>query len=335
MAVSLSASSHGAAPNGGGARPGSGRRERASGKDPAVNATVPSGETRRRSCLAVPASSERMLEKAAGLAADELVIDLEDAVAPAAKDAAREELPPLLDKAAAGGAALAVRVNQPRSRWCHRDIELLAGAGEALTSIVLPKVESAGDLAFADRLLDGAEAAAGRARPLRVQALIETAAGLSRVEEIAAASDRLDSLILGYADLAASLGRSAAAAEDAERWRGAQERLLLAARAHGLQAIDGPYFDLDDEDGLREAAARTAAAGFDGKWAIHPRQLEAITASFTPTTAEVEQAERVLAALAEAEAEGGAGAVALEGKMVDEAMAAAARRLLRRAGGLG
>jgi citrate lyase subunit beta / citryl-CoA lyase len=297
-----------------------------------VDAVFPIEMTRRRSCLAVPASSERMLRKAAGSGADELVIDLEDAVAPAAKTEAREALLPLMDEIAAGGSALAVRVNQPRSEWCHRDLEALAGASELLTSIVLPKVESGGDLAFAERLLDGAEAAAGRARPLRVQALIETAAGLSRVDEIAAASSRLDGLILGYADLAASLGRSALAAADAESWRGAQERVLLAARTHDLQAIDGPFFDLDDEAGLRAASARTAAAGFDGKWAIHPRQLEAITASFSPSGPEVEQAEAVLAALARAEAEGGAGAVALDGKMVDEAMAAAARRLLRRAG---
>jgi citrate lyase subunit beta / citryl-CoA lyase len=272
-----------------------------------------------------------MLEKAAAAGADELVLDLEDAVAPAEKEEARQGLMPLLEGIAAGGSAIAVRVNQPRSEWCHRDVEALAGAGPALGSIVLPKVESAGDLAFAERLLDGAEAAARRQRPLRVQALIETAAGLSRIDEIAASSPRLESLILGYADLAASLGRSALAGEDADSWRGAQERVLLAARAHGLQAIDGPFFALEDADGLRRAAARTAAAGFDGKWAIHPKQLQTITAAFTPSAEEVAQAEAVLEALAEAEAEG-AGAVSLEGRMVDEAMAAAARRLLARAG---
>ncbi|MGV1049335.1 MAG: HpcH/HpaI aldolase/citrate lyase family protein [Solirubrobacterales bacterium] len=286
---------------------------------------------RRRSCLAVPASSQRMLEKAAGLAADELVIDLEDAVAAGAKAEAREGLVPRLTGLAAGGASLAVRVNQPRSPWCHRDLETLAGAGEEPASVVVPKVESAGDLAFVERLLDGAEAAAGRRRPLRVQALIETAAGLSRVEEIAAGGERLDALILGYADLAASLGRAASAAAEAASWRDAQERILLAARAHGLQAIDGPYFEIADEDGLRAWSEVTAGLGFDGKWAIHPRQLEPITAAFTPGAEAVERARAVLAALAEAERDG-AGAVALEGEMVDGAMAVAARRLLRRAG---
>lgn len=286
-------------------------------------------DTRRRACLAVPASSQRILEKATSSGADEVVIDLEDAVAAGKKTEAREGLRPWLEGAVSGGPALAVRVNQARSEWCHLDIMALAGARAALGSIVLPKVESAGDLEFADRLLDGAEAAAGRRRPLGIQALIETPSGLSRLDEIAASSPRLESLILGYADLAASIGRSALAREDEHTWRGAQERVLLAARAHGLQAIDGPFFGLDDPDGLREAAVRTAGAGFDGKWAIHPRQLGAITDAFTPSAEDVERAEGVLAALAGAK---GAGATSFDGKMVDEAMAAAARRLLRRAG---
>jgi citrate lyase subunit beta/citryl-CoA lyase len=272
-----------------------------------------------------------MLEKAAGSGADELVIDLEDAVAPNEKDKARESLLTLLPELDPQGATIAIRINQPRSEWCHRDIVELAGAPAAVTSIVVPKVESSGDLAFIDRLLDGAEAAARRARPLRVQALIETARGLGRADEIAASSSRLDSLILGYADLASSLGRPAGAGEDPASWSGAQERLMLAARAHGLQAIDGPYFSLDDEDGLREAAAHTAASGFDGKWAIHPRQLAAITDAFTPSAPDIEWAQAVLRSMAQAETEG-VGAVALEGKMVDEAMAAGARRLLQRAG---
>lgn len=271
-----------------------------------------------------------MLAKAAGLGADELVIDLEDAVPPGEKEEARERLLRLLERSDGQGSVIAVRVNQPRSEWCHRDIVELAGA-PSLASIVVPKVESAGDLAFVDRLLDGAEAAARRERPLRVQALIETAAGLARAEEIAGSSARLDSLILGYADLAASLGRSTVEGQDTRSWSGAQERLLLAARAHDLQAIDGPYFSLDDEQGLSRFTAGVVAAGFDGKWAIHPRQVATINDAFTPTATEIEEAERVLEALAGA-GKDGVGAVALDGKMVDEAMAAAARRLLSRAG---
>src|SRR5918912_1143601 len=195
----------------------------------------------RRSCLSVPGSSEKMLAKAPGLGADELVLDLEDAVAVDGKDAARALVVEALASEAFAGRRVAVRVNAPGTPWCHADLVALAGAPAPPLSVVLPKVESAGDLAFADRLLDGAERAAGTARPIRVQALIETAAGLARVTEIAGASARLDALILGYADLAASLGRSPAGARDLDGWRAAQDAVLVAARAFGLQAIDGPH----------------------------------------------------------------------------------------------
>jgi citrate lyase subunit beta/citryl-CoA lyase len=288
--------------------------------------------TCRRACLTVPASSDRVLEKAVDIAVDELVVDLEDSVAAAAKESARDRLGRWGERLAAGGAAIAVRVNPPRSRWCHLDFEAVAGAGP-VASIVLPKVESAGDVGFADRLLDGIEARAGRDAPIRLQALIETAAGLAAVEEIATASDRLDGLVLGYADLAASLGRRPPAA-DADLWRATQDRLLVAARANGLEAIDGPFFDLAEEAELRRHAELAAAMGFDGKWAIHPRQVEPITEAFTPSAAEAERARSVLAALERAGSETGAGAAALDGEMVDEAMAVAARRLLRRLGEL-
>jgi citrate lyase subunit beta/citryl-CoA lyase len=266
-----------------------------------------------------------MLAKAPSLGADELVLDLEDAVAPADKEAARGRVTRLLEE----GLRASVRVNAPGTPWCHRDLIAL---GSRPASIVLPKVEGAGDLAFVDRLLDGVEAAAGRARPLRVQALIETAAGLANVHEIAAASERLDALILGYADLAASLGRSAAGARDLDAWRPAQERLLLAARAHGLQAIDGPHLGVAVDDAFTAAVARARDLGFDGKWAIHPSQLAALNDAFTPTAEEVEGARAVVDALAAAERGQAAGAVALDGQMLDEAVRAAALRTLARAG---
>lgn len=289
--------------------------------------------SRRRSCLSVPASSPQMLEKAAGIAADELVFDLEDAVAPAAKDEAREVAVARL--ADWSGATVAVRVNAPRTPWCHLDLAALAAApGPQPLSIVLPKVECAGDLAFAERLLAGAEAGgAGRERPLGLQALIETAAGLARLEEIAAAGvGRLEALILGYADLAASLGRPRGGAADSATWLPAQERLLTAARANGLQAIDGPFLGTAPDEPFLTAARHARDLGFDGKWAIHPSQVEALSEAFTPTVEEVEHARAVLAALERAEAENGAGAVALDGEMLDEALAASARRLLARAG---
>lgn len=286
----------------------------------------------RRSCLSVPGSSEKMLAKAPGLGADELIVDLEDAVATSAKDDARALVVTTLASDAWGGVAVSVRVNAPRTPWCHLDVAALAALPSQPAALVVPKVESAGDLAFVDRLLDGAEAAAGRREPLRVQALIETAAGLANVREIAAASPRLDALILGYADLTASLGRTAAGAADLDGWRPAQDALLLAARAHGLQAIDGPYLGVAVDDGFTAATARARDLGFDGKWAIHPSQVTALNAAFTPSADELSHARAVLDALARAEREGGAGAVALDGEMLDEAIRAAALRTLARAG---
>jgi len=280
---------------------------------------------RRRSCLAVPGSSERKLAKAAGLGADEIVIDLEDAVATAAKDEAREAVVQALS--AWEGPAVAVRVNAPRSPWCHLDIAALGALPEAPGSIVVPKIEGAGDLAFVDRLLDGAEAGGERSRPVRVQALIETAAGLAKVDEIAAASPRLDSLIIGYADLAASLGGT----RELDAWLPVQHAVVVAARAHGVQAIDGPYIGLEPDEGFRAAAGRARDLGFDGKWAIHPSQVEALNELFVPSEAEVEHARAVVAALEEGEREG-EGAVSLDGEMLDEAMRVAALRVLARAG---
>src|SRR4051794_27101800 len=163
----------------------------------------------RRSCMSVPGSSAKMLAKAPTRGADEIVIDLEDAVAPSAKDEARGTVVAALGEPGWAGVRCSVRVNAPRTPWCHADIATIAALAHGPASIVVPKVESAGDLAFVERLLDGVEAAAGLpVGRMRVQALIETAAGVSRVQEIAGASPRLDGLILGYADLSASIGRA-------------------------------------------------------------------------------------------------------------------------------
>jgi citrate lyase subunit beta / citryl-CoA lyase len=290
------------------------------------------GQPARRSCLSVPASSERKLEKAPSVGADEVVVDLEDAVATAAKDQARAAAVAALVASAWRGVTVSVRVNAPRSAWCHLDVAALAALADRPGSIVVPKVESAGDLAFVERLLDGVEAAAGRTRPLRVQALIETAAGLARAGEIAAASERLDTLILGYADLAASLGRSAAAACDLDTWRPAQDAVLIAARAHGLQAIDGPHLGVAVDEAFTAAARRARDLGFDGKWAIHPAQVPTLNELFTPSAEEVKRAREVVQALQRAERETGQGAVALGGEMLDEAVRVAALRVLARAG---
>jgi citrate lyase subunit beta/citryl-CoA lyase len=272
-----------------------------------------------------------MLAKAVEVGADELIVDLEDAVAPGAKDDARSLAVRTLGSEAWRGVQASVRVNAPGTPWCHADLIALASAPGPPAAVVVPKVERAGDLAFVERLLAGVERAAGHVRPVRVQALIETAAGLSRVAEIAAASERVDTLIVGYADLAASLGRSRAGADDLDAWRPAQEAVLLAARANGLQAIDGPYLGVAPDANFLAGATRARDAGFDGKWAIHPSQVAVLNELFTPTEAELEQARAVIAALDEGERDGGRGAVALDGQMLDEAVRAAALRTLARA----
>ena len=284
--------------------------------------------SRRRACLVVPAAPAAKLAKGATLRADEVVIDLEDAVLAEAKDEAR--VATVLALAGAWEAdAVAVRVNAIGSPWCHEDLIGLAAAERAELTVVLPKVEHPDDLAFADRLLDGAERAVGRTTPVRLLALIETAAGLSAVAEIARASARLDGLILGYADLAASLGRPGGGAP--ADWRFAQDAVLVAARATGLQAIDGPHLAVRDDEAFRAAVAHARALGFDGKWAIHPAQLPALVEAFTPTEDELAEARATLGALERAAAEG-AGAVAAGDQMLDEALAASARRTLARAG---
>ncbi|MFZ0088728.1 MAG: CoA ester lyase [Solirubrobacteraceae bacterium] len=283
----------------------------------------------RRSCLSVPASDPRKLAKASGLGADEVILDLEDSVVATAKPSARAAVVAALRDWT--GARVSVRVNPPRSPWCHLELAALAGVQDRPWSIVVPKVETAGDLAFIDRSLDGMETASGRRAPLRVQALIETAAGLANVDEIAGSCERLEALILGYADLAVSLGRPPARARDLDLWLAAQHSVLLAARHHGLQAIDGPFLGTAADEAFRAAAARARDLGFDGKWAIHPTHVPVLDALFRPSDGEVERAHAVLDALQDGERGDGAGAVALDGEMLDEAVRRSALRVLARA----
>ena len=279
----------------------------------------------RRSSLSVPGSSEKMLAKAGGLPADEIVIDLEDSVAAAAKADARDLVCRVLAEGRLGAGLLSVRVNAIDSDWWRDDVTALADrAGSAIDSLVVPKVERAEDVLEIERMLERRGASMG------IQALVETAAGVMRVGEIATASPRLDALILGYADLAASLGRADPEAAP-ERWLYAQDALLVAARAAGIAAIDGPYLALADERGLRAWAKHVRDLGYDGKWAIHPSQLAVINDTFTPAGDEVERAEAILAALAKAESAGEGGAAQLDGKMIDEASRKQAEQVVARA----
>ena len=271
-----------------------------------------------------------MLVKARTLPADEVVIDLEDAVAPAQKESARDATLAALSENDWQARSIAVRVNGADTPWFESDVGALAdSAGEVLGSLVVPKVEAAGDLARLDDLLATADSRRGTS--LGVQALIETAAGLARVNEIAMSSPRLEALIIGYADLAASLGRPPSARHDPGRWAFTLDAVLVAARSAGIQAIDGPHLQIDDLEGLELAATRARDLGYDGKWALHPSQIDPINQIFTPTPDELGRAEAILAALEEAEGGGGAGAALLDGERVDEASRKLARHVLARA----
>lgn len=279
-----------------------------------------------RSCLSVPGSSARMLAKAFISKADEIVIDLEDAVAPDAKSDARAEAVEFL-RTVEIERRVAVRVNAVGTPWCHDDLIALGSLDHPPSSVVIPKVESIGDIAFVERLLVGVTGrSAGTG--IRIQALIESAAGLMAVEEISGAGASMEALILGYADLSASLGRDPVDG----RWEPARERMLWAARARGLRAVDGPHLRIAVDDDFLAGVRAASTSGFDGKWVIHPGQIEAVNTAFSPDDAQVDWAESVLAAVAAAQREG-SGAVALDGAMLDEAIAVRARRILARAGG--
>jgi citrate lyase beta subunit/acyl dehydratase len=273
----------------------------------------------RRSCLSVPGHAVRMHEKALGVPADEVVFDLEDAVAPGAKQEARDAIRGTLARPEWAERTVAVRINPPGSEQFDADLELIAALAHlGALSVVVPKVESPEDVAAI---------AARIGSDVRLQALIETPAGIEAVAEVASGTRSMCALILGYADLAASLGRRGAE-RNLDRWLYHQEAVLAAARAGGLQAIDGPFLRLGDGLALARAARVARELGFDGKWAIHPEQVEPLNQAFGATGTEVRWAGAVQRALCEASASGDA-AVGVQGAMVDEAMRAHAERLLR------
>ncbi|HXF98796.1 MAG TPA: CoA ester lyase [Gaiellaceae bacterium] len=313
---------------------------------------MPRRDRLHRSELTVPGSNVRMLEKAPKSGADVVLLDLEDAVAPDAKEQARRNVIDALGSLDWSRCSVAVRINALDTRWCFRDvIEVVGEAGEHVDFLVVPKVGSAADLHFVAVLLAQVEAERGLA-PLGLSALIETAAGLANVEEIASACpERLEALVFGVADYAASTrarttvigGASPDYAvltdsRDGERrarhwgdqWHYPLSRILVACRAAELRAIDGPYGDVRDPAGYVAAARRAAALGYDGKWAIHPSQVGLANEVFTPTDSELAQARRILSALSEA-ADEGRGAIALDGRLVDAASIRMARQLVSRA----
>jgi len=289
---------------------------------------MPRADRARRSCLAVPGSSPRFLAKAPGLAADEVFLDLEDAVAPDAKEEARRNVVDALCSGDWTGKVRAVRINAVTTRWAYRDvIQVAEQAGQHLDVIVLPKVSGPPDVTWLDLLLSQVEQEMGYpAGQIGIEAQIEDARGLAAVDAIAAASPRLEALVFGPADFMASVGmRSLEIGSQPPGYAGADAfhyplmRMLVAARAHGLQAIDGPYAAIHDTDGLARAASSVAALGFDGKWVLHPGQIETVNAAFSPGQAEYDQAELILEAYQHYTTVEKRGAAMLNGEMIDAA----------------
>jgi citrate lyase subunit beta / citryl-CoA lyase len=277
--------------------------------------------------MSVPASSERFLAKARELAVDEVMLDLEDSVAPDAKGIARELAVAALRSGGWDSKLVAVRVNGATTPWAYQDvIAVVEGAPGAVGTLILPKVSDPAAVVWLDVLLGQVELSAGLAPgSIGIEAQIEDAAGLVTVDAIAAASPRLVSLVFGPADFMASIGmRSLTVGGQPEGYPYDAHhyplmRILVAAKARGLQAIDGPYAKIHDADGLRAAATGAAALGYDGKWVLHPAQVDIVNAAFTPPPGDYARARRILEAYERATADDRRGAVMLDGEMIDEA----------------
>jgi citrate lyase subunit beta/citryl-CoA lyase len=267
-----------------------------------------------------------MLAKAAGLPADEVFLDLEDSVAlPEKNDATRQNVVDALLVETWLAKTRVVRINGVKTQWWLRDlVYVVERAGRFLDCVMLPKVESPSHVHAVDHVLSQLEAELGIDRPIGIEAQIESPRGLVEIEQIARASPRVETLIFGPGDFAASMGipQLSVGAIDpdypADQWHYVLSRIVVTARTFGLHAIDGPYAQIRDADGFEEVARRSRHLGFDGKWALHPDQIEPCNRIYSPTQDEYERAERILDALARAE-EGRLGAVMFEGEMVDEA----------------
>jgi len=307
-----------------------------------------------RSELAVPATNERAMAKAPTLGADVVFLDLEDAVAPDDKEQARTGAIEALRAHDWSGCAVSVRINGLDTHWCYRDIvDVVEACGDVLDTVLVPKVGSPSDVEFVATLLDQIEQRNGwQPGRIGIHILIETASGMANVEAIARARpDRLEAMVFGVADYAASVqarttnigganpdyavltdplddsGRREAHWGD--QWHFGISRMVAACRAEGLRPIDGPFGDFADADGYRSAARRAAALGCEGKWAIHPSQVDLANEVFTPSDGEVDRARRILEAM-EQGAKQGKGAVSLDGRLIDAASIRMAENLMRK-----
>ncbi|MEU1391351.1 MULTISPECIES: CoA ester lyase [unclassified Nonomuraea] len=282
----------------------------------------------RRSVLSVPGSNPRFLEKAQTLPADEVFLDLEDSVAPLAKDEARKNVVTALREGDWTGRTRAVRVNDLTTMWTYRDvIEVVEGAGQFLDCLILPKVQDPTEVVWLDTLLTQIERSMGyEVGRIGIEAQIENARGLVNVDAIAGSSRRLEALVFGPADFMASInmrtlvvGEQPPGYEEGDAYHYILMRLLMAARMHDLQVIDGPYLQIKDVEGYRRIARRAAALGFDGKWVLHPLQVEAANEVFSPSQEDYDHAELILEAYEHCTTVERRGAVMLGDEMIDEA----------------
>ncbi|MCY4032064.1 MAG: CoA ester lyase [Hyphomicrobiales bacterium] len=302
--------------------------------------------------LAVPGNRPEIFEKAARSDADVLFLDLEDSVPPDEKENARRNVIEALGDIDWNGKSVSVRVNGLDTHYAYRDIvDVLEQAGEHVDLIMLPKAGTASDIYALDFLTTSVQSAKGRSNHIGFEIIIETALGMSNIHEIASASPRNESLHFGVADYAASTGARSTnigganpdyailsdGGDNKERvhhlgdmWHYALARLVVAARTNGLRPVDGPFGDITDTEGLSATAKRVAMLGCEGKWAIHPSQIEAVNAAMTPSKSDIEQAKRILKALKDAEREG-RGAVTLDGKLIDRVSIRQAETLLAKA----
>ena len=279
-----------------------------------------------------PGSRPAIFEKMAASAADVINLDLEDSVAPSDKDSARANIIKATHDIDWGNKTLSVRINGLDTPYWYRDVvDLLEQASGRLDQIMIPKVGNAADIYAVDALVSAIEAARGRSKPITFEVIIESAAGIAHVEEIAAASPRLAAMSLGAADFAASMGMQTTGIGGTQEnyymlhegqkhwsdpWHWAQTAIVAACRTHGVLPVDGPFGDFSDDEGFRAQARRSATLGMVGKWAIHPKQVAIANEVFTPSDAAVAEAREILAAMEAAKAKG-EGATVYKGRLVD------------------
>jgi citrate lyase subunit beta / citryl-CoA lyase len=298
---------------------------------------LPHGPRSRRSELATPASNEKMCEKAARSGADLVFLDLEDACAPTAKESSRAIVVDALTGLDWGNTVRAVRINGLETPWCYGDIiEVVTGARESLDVLIVPKARSARDVWWVDVLLTQLETKLGLNRPIALEVLIEESEGLANAVDIARSSERVEAMILGLGDLSGSQrarvdGNFEPVTEyPGDFWHFARMQVLTAARVAGVDAIDSPYPAYQDPVGYRASAVQASLLGYDGKWAIHPSQIQIANDVFSPTSDEIEEARAAIETYRSAESSG-VGAIGQGGRLVDAAHMRLAENVLYKA----